>query len=173
MGLDDNRLKCGLDIVPAKYNHITFNENICVIPSLVLLWLTTNLHSSVSLYLFNNIGFLSSLLPPPDLSLWLHHNSPSVLWHFHAYPRVHYRPRESKQQGQEVQRPKQAVGLHSNGGGFGEGQGSIRWAARVWETLWCICPQWMGKHRMTARDLYSTVQIQRPIGKQHVQMTGW
>lgn len=31
-------------------------------------------------------GFFPSLLPPPDLSLRLHHNSPSVLWHFLAYP---------------------------------------------------------------------------------------
>lgn len=48
--------------------HVTLYHNICLI-----------------LYLLRSIGSPPSSLPP-DLSLWLHHNSPSVLWHFLAYP---------------------------------------------------------------------------------------
>lgn len=140
----------------AKYNHLNLKPEYLCESSLVLLWLTANLHSRLSLYLFNNIGFLPPLLLPPDLSLWLHHYSPSVLWHFLAYPLC-----SLQASWEETTRPGSSEGKAGGWPALERWRRSwreeVHWCGhQVWEPLWCSRPQWTKPQRMTGKK-----QIQR------------
>lgn len=126
-------LKCGQTAVLAKYNHITLNYQCDSLLSFTLVD-SQSLLLSLTILIFNNIGFLFSLLPPPDLSLWLHQNSPSQLWHFLAYPvfitglvGANNKARESRGQCRRLACVGTVV----------EGKRSICLASWVWETLRC------------------------------------
>lgn len=80
----------------------------------------------------------SSLLPPPDLSLRLHHNSPSVLWHFLAYPLCSLLAlweQTTRPSSSEVKAGWQPAFKHWL---CWWRKRSIHSAVWVWETLWCL-----------------------------------